>query len=548
MGDDLLAGLRANNGLTIAQDGALTITGALPEAISREAMTLGGQYVIRPRNLHVEVELIEDTSARRSLIYLRDGDIYLFIRPGAYRLRYRFLMRPGQYQDAGLTLTRLDTKAKFDFYAAKLRDVLRRPPSQWLGVLRRLGKPSPGITGAKLETAAVAQAELATRSAHNLDGWTLSNASGVGFYADIAGVLATLPASAKAVIADVDVRQTDGSVRPSLQTGFCFDRWHAGPPADAVLLTRGEIDLTNQIVYHVPLAIGRRETVQAVQVKAKVFAADRDDAVSVIIPTKTHADLLQACVDSLDLSSVTKELIIIDNGATRPDMIACLRDLSMRPSVRVLRHDAPFNFSELCNIGAQAARYPTLLFLNDDIEALDSGWLTAMLAYAARKDVGVVGARLLYPSGDLQHAGIATHLIPGPGHPWRSLPETRWRGHPIIDAPGEVDAVTAACLMIQRDLFQQVGGFDEEAFEVTLNDVDLCLKVRARGLKIMYVPQATLLHKEGQSREADDSATQTARRERELKAFYQRHDVHAHESLFCSANVRRDSDTGEFIF
>ncbi|HVZ29421.1 MAG TPA: glycosyltransferase [Asticcacaulis sp.] len=270
-------------------------------------------------------------------------------------------------------------------------------------------------------------------------------------------------------------------------------------------------------------------------------------AVSIIIPTKTRADLLAACVASLDPGPVRKELIIIDNGATAHDMLGLLQGLAARSDIRVIRHDAPFNFSQLCNLGAKAARFGTLLFLNDDIEALDREWLPAMLGFAARPDTGVVGARLLYPSRDLQHAGVATNLIPGPGHPWRGLAETAWRDHPLIAAAGEVDAVTGACLMIGKALFDQLGGFDEAAFAVSLNDVDLCLKARGRGLKVIYAPQATLLHKEGQSRRRDDDPAERARRERELALFFDRYPHAARHSVFYPAWLRRDTDSGASI-
>ena len=547
MGEDLLAGMRSDGGLSLSPDGTLTITAVLPRAETPQPVPLGGQYVVRARDVHIEVELIETASARRSLVYLRDGELYLFIAPGLYHIHYRFLMRPGTYRQARLGLTRLSLKARLAFYLAKVLAILQRPPSQWLAVLRR-PRASSGIVGATLETvpAVVVPAEFAT------DGWpagwaTAATATDVQPYADIAALLAVVPADVDKVLADVDVRQDDGTIRPSLQAA-ASEAPDEQRDDGVVLMRNANRNGLQCPAWHLPLSVGLRTGPLVAPTRpSQAFPLDKDDAVSIVIPTKVHADLLQACIQSLALSPVSKEIIIVDNGATRPDMIACLRDLSMRPGIRVLRHDAPFNFSELCNIGAQAARYPTLLFLNDDVEAVDAYWLTAMLAYAGRGDVGVVGARLLYPSGDLQHAGIATHLVPGPGHPWRGLPQNQWRGHPVIDRPGEVDAVTGACLMIRRDLFQQVGGFDEEAFAITLNDVDLCLKVRARGLKIMYVPQATLLHKEGQSRAADDSPTQAARRGRELKAFYQRYDVYAHESVFCSVNVRRDTDSGAFI-
>lgn len=268
-------------------------------------------------------------------------------------------------------------------------------------------------------------------------------------------------------------------------------------------------------------------------------------AVSIIIPTKERFDLLKACIDSLGLiEGAVHEVIIVDNGATSLQMMDYLVSLAQRDTVRVLRRDIPFNFSQLCNDGARLARHPLLLFLNDDIEALDGDWLSAMQGFAAREDVGVVGARLLYPSGSLQHGGIASHLVPGPGHPWRGAPREIWEQHPLLAQAGEVDAVTGACLMIRHDLFDAVGGFDEKKFAVTLNDVDLCLRVREHGLKVVYAPQATLLHKEGQTRRADDRPEESVRYTRELAAYFRRHESAARTSVFYPPHARRDTDTG----
>ncbi len=268
-----------------------------------------------------------------------------------------------------------------------------------------------------------------------------------------------------------------------------------------------------------------------------------DGGVSIVIPTKERVDLLRACIDSLDLiRDRVLDIVIIDNGATGAEMVAYLASLAARPNVRVARHDIPFNFSRLCNIGAGLARQPLLLFLNDDIEALDGDWLSAMTGFAARPDTGVVGARLLYPSGTLQHAGIASNLLPGPGHPWRGAPREVWEVHPLLATAGEVDAVTGACLMIGAGLFAELGGFDEAEFAITHNDVDLCLRTREKGLKVVYAPEATLLHKESQTRKPDQAAGEAARHARETAAFYRRHEGAARRSCFYPLSLRRDTD------
>jgi len=270
-----------------------------------------------------------------------------------------------------------------------------------------------------------------------------------------------------------------------------------------------------------------------------------DTKVSIIIPTKERFDLLRACVESLErIENVETELVVVNNGATAPQMIDYLDTLRERPRTRVLDRPAPFNFSWLCNEGAGAATAPVLLFMNDDVEALDGTWLKWMLAYLARDDVGIVGPRLLYPSGELQHAGIASNLVPGPGHPWLGSARENWQKNPFVMQSGEVDAVTAACLMIRRSTFDLVGGFDETTFPITVNDVDLCLRAHALGLKIVYVAEAELIHRENQTRRPDDRPEERSRRGLELRTYFERHGVAARHSVFYPKGLRRDTDAG----
>lgn len=272
------------------------------------------------------------------------------------------------------------------------------------------------------------------------------------------------------------------------------------------------------------------------------------EPVSIIIPTKTRFDLLDACIASLEpIRDIAFEIIIVDNGADHPAMLELLSTLGKRENVTILRHEAPFNFSELCNLGAREARHPLLLFLNDDIEALDADWLGYMVDALQTSGVGCVGARLLYPSGDLQHGGIAANMLPGPGHPWRGVSEDVWTAHPLLAHAGEVDAVTGACLMIDKGLFAEIGGFDEKRFPVSMNDVDLSLKVRRSGKRVVYCPQATLVHKESQSRTSDDAPENLARRSAELKAFVELYPDYARSSVFYPLQLRRDTEMAEPI-
>lgn len=225
-----------------------------------------------------------------------------------------------------------------------------------------------------------------------------------------------------------------------------------------------------------------------------------DAAVSIVIPFRDRPELLRNCLRSLRRSTYTKtELVLVDNGSGCPRTDRLVASARARRGAAVVRCDEPFNFSRLCNLGARRATGDHLLFLNNDTEVLTPRWLERMLALAADPAVGVVGATLLYPDRTIQHAGLFPRSDGAWVHPYRGAP---------ADEPGENDelrvvrgvpAVTAACLLIRRDVFDAVGGFDE-GLPNSLNDVELCRRVRATGRQVLITPRARLLHYEGLSR------------------------------------------------
>jgi GT2 family glycosyltransferase len=218
--------------------------------------------------------------------------------------------------------------------------------------------------------------------------------------------------------------------------------------------------------------------------------------VSIVIPFRDQAALLRQCLQSLRRSSYLRyEVVLVDNGSSEPETHQLLERLERRHRFQIVPADEPFNFARLCNRGARQARGDYLLFLNNDIEVLTPDWLEQMLAVAARPSVGVVGATLLYTDRSIQHAGLSE----GPGG-WAHIR----RGARLEDAAElrhvrQVPAVTGACLLMDRQLFEELGGFDER-FAVTHNDVDLCRRVRDRGLTVAITPHARLLHYESLSR------------------------------------------------
>ena len=232
---------------------------------------------------------------------------------------------------------------------------------------------------------------------------------------------------------------------------------------------------------------------------------------SVIVLTRDRAPLLAACargvLERTDYENL--ELLVVDNGSREPSALELLATLEATPRVRVLRRPAPFNFAALNNAASAEAAGEVLVLLNNDIEVLEPNWLRALVAMAMRPDVGAVGAKLLYPDRTLQHGGILLGPAGAATHVGRHLP---------ADAPGyggqlavtrDLSAVTGACLAIRNEVFLRVGGMDER-LAVTWNDIDLCLRVRERGLRVVWTPLAVLTHREGETRgrDADDPASE----------------------------------------
>ncbi|RIV83520.1 glycosyltransferase [Aurantiacibacter xanthus] len=240
-------------------------------------------------------------------------------------------------------------------------------------------------------------------------------------------------------------------------------------------------------------------------------------SVSVIVPTRNRADLLRTCLDGLATTDYPgdTEIIVIDNGSDEPETLRFLAGLAP-DFARVLRDDGPFNFAALNNRAVAEASGELLCFLNNDIEITDPHWLTVMAHQAMRAEVGAVGAQLLYPDGRIQHAGVVVGIGGGAAHAHRLLrPEEVGYFHRHA-LPQFTSAVTAACMVLRKSSFLAVGGFDADHFAVSFNDVDLCLRLNARGWQSLYEPRARLVHHESVSRGFDRDSVGAERAAREV--------------------------------
>ena len=226
-----------------------------------------------------------------------------------------------------------------------------------------------------------------------------------------------------------------------------------------------------------------------------------DPLVSVIVPFHDGAPFLRNCVESLlrTTSGNRVEVLLVDNRSTEPETFALIDRLSARPAIRIIEDHRPFNWSAINNAAARQVEGDVLLFLNDDVEARHEGWITAMLEHAMRAEVGAVGARLLYPSGELQHAGVVIGLGGAAGHVLRGLPGDRPGYLAQAVTTRECSAVTGACMMSRRTCFDEMGGFSED-LDLDLNDIDYCLRLAKSGYRTVFTPLAELVHHESPTR------------------------------------------------
>lgn len=242
-------------------------------------------------------------------------------------------------------------------------------------------------------------------------------------------------------------------------------------------------------------------------------------AVTVIVPTRNRVELLQNCINGLRRTSYPRlDLIIIDNDSDDPATLGYLHGIAGK-DCQILPYHGAFNYAAMNNAAAAIATGELLCFLNNDIEMLDDDWLIHLARQAVRPDVGAVGARLLYADGSIQHAGVVIGVGGGAAHAHRNLRPDDDGYFARHNLPQFVSAVTGACLVVQRDHFQAVGGFDEQRFPVAFNDVDLCLKLNAQGWQSFYEPRATLVHHESKSRGKDSHRSNRDRFAGELSAL-----------------------------
>ena len=233
----------------------------------------------------------------------------------------------------------------------------------------------------------------------------------------------------------------------------------------------------------------------------------KSSKVSIIIPSKDQGFILDNCLSSIIFKSTYDkyEIILIDNNTTDLESIKIIEKwkILLNSRLRIISSHIPFNYSKLCNFGVDYALGDYLLFLNNDTEVITCDWIEALLSQSNRSNVGVVGVKLLYPDYTIQHAGIVLKPDTVAEHYHRTFSANSPGYNCCLKTVCNYSAVTGACLMIRRDTFSEVDGFDEK-LPVAYNDVDLCLKVLDAGYYNVYIPYAELLHYESKSRKSDN--------------------------------------------
>jgi glycosyltransferase involved in cell wall biosynthesis len=265
--------------------------------------------------------------------------------------------------------------------------------------------------------------------------------------------------------------------------------------------------------------------------------------VSIIIPTRDNKKILENCITSIlnKTSYQNFEVLILDNGSIVPECTEYLYDLALQEKIKVLRHDAPFNYSELNNLGVSKTTGELLLFLNDDTEVLHSDWLERLVGYAQQKHIGCVGTKLLYPGGELvQHSGVV-NLEAGPGHAFLKMHK---------NAPGYFArnlleynylAVTGACLMVERAKFNKVGGFNE-GLPIAYNDVELCMSMHENGFYNVVCQGVELIHHESISRGVDELSEEKMQRLKlDFNKLFELHPYYFQTDPFHNPNLHPNS-------
>lgn len=248
------------------------------------------------------------------------------------------------------------------------------------------------------------------------------------------------------------------------------------------------------------------------------YLLEGEPLVSIIIPNKDARETLSACLQSIREKTTYKnyEILIVENNSTTDEIFAYYGELAREENIRLLRWEKEFNYSAINNFAARKARGEYLLFLNNDVTVITPQWLEELLGVCQRPEVGAAGVKLLYPDNTIQHAGCVIGIGGIAGSMFVDMPAERSGYLHKASIMQDMSAVTAACMMMKKKVFEEAGGFAEE-LAVAFNDMDLCLRVNQAGHLVVYDPYVQLYHAESKTRGAEDSKEKVRRFQREIE-------------------------------
>jgi GT2 family glycosyltransferase len=269
--------------------------------------------------------------------------------------------------------------------------------------------------------------------------------------------------------------------------------------------------------------------------------------VSLVVPTRDQVGLLRTCIEGLlgNTDYPNLEIIVVDNQSSDPQALEYLAGLPAR-GVTVLAHPYPFNYSTINNRAVEQASGELIGLVNNDIEILEPNWLKEMVSQVIRPGVGAVGAKLLWPNGMVQHGGVVVGINGLAAHTGNTLNKLDPGYLGLNQLARQQSAVTAACLLVRKSLYQRLGGLDERAFPVAFNDVDLCLKIQKNGLKLIWTPFAQLIHAESASRGKDHTAEKKSRAMREQQMFIERWSQSGQQDAYYHPALSADYLSGPY--
>ena len=272
--------------------------------------------------------------------------------------------------------------------------------------------------------------------------------------------------------------------------------------------------------------------------------------VSLIIPTRDRFEILKNCVDGLNNNTDYDdfEIIIVDNESKEKATLEYFNEIREIPRVKILRIEGEFNYSKLNNLAVKEAKGKYLVFMNNDLEIINSYWLKEMISTFYDSNIGIVGAKLYYKNDKIQHAGCVTGIYGVAGHIHRHWDKKSPGYFGRLLLQHEVSAVTGACLAISKEIFEEVSGFDEEKLKVSYNDVDLCLKVKNKGYKIIFNPNIELYHLESISRGQDIEKEKRELNRTERREMISRYGKNLKYDPYYNPNLSLDNEDLTYSF